>query len=67
MYFDSVEAALSMGGHGGFVWSAYVITTVVVVTILWAPGRRRRRLLQRVAGEIKRNSKPVPNGLSEAG
>ena len=26
MYFDSLSAAMTMGGHGGYVWSAYAIT-----------------------------------------
>ena len=42
MYFDSLGAALAMDGHGAFVWSAYLITMLVLATILLAPRRRRR-------------------------
>ena len=30
MYFDTVQALLEMDGHGGFVWSAYLITLLVL-------------------------------------
>ena len=46
MYFDSLSAALHMDGHGVFVWSAYLITAIVVATILVAPGRRQKRFLR---------------------
>ena len=32
MYFESFEALLAMGGHGGYVWSAYGIAIAV---LLW--------------------------------
>ena len=54
MYFQSLDAILHMDGHGAFVWSAYLISTVVVLFILVSPGRRRRRFLKQLAGEAKR-------------
>ena len=54
MYFDSIEALLSMDGHGGFVWTAYLITMVVIAGILIAPVRRKKKFLQQLAGELKR-------------
>ena len=54
MYFQSLDAILYMDGHGAFVWSAYLISTVVVLFILVSPGRRRRRFLKQLAGEAKR-------------
>jgi heme exporter protein D len=54
MYFDSVSAVLEMDGHGVFVWSAYLVTIVVVAALLIAPGCRRRRILRRLSGELKR-------------
>lgn len=56
MYFESLAAVLQMDGHGGFVWSAYLITLVVVVYILYAPRRRERRFLRQLKGQIRRNS-----------
>jgi heme exporter protein D len=54
MYFDSIGAMLTMDGHGVFVWSAYLITVVVVAALLVTPGRRRRKFLRGLAGELKR-------------
>ena len=54
MYFDSVSAMLAMDGHGVYVWSAYFIAIAVVVALLLAPGRRRRKFLQNLSGELKR-------------
>jgi heme exporter protein D len=54
MYFDNLNEAIAMGGHGGFVWSAYGICLAVVVFILLAPRRRQKRFLRQLAGEQKR-------------
>ena len=64
MYFHSLGAALAMDGHGAYVWSAYAITLLVLCVVLVAPGRRRRRLLRRVEGELKR-SRGAPTTVSE--
>ena len=56
MYFDSLQAAITMDGHGVFVWSAYAITLLVVVLILVRPGRRARQALRRIDSEMKRNA-----------
>ena len=54
MYFHSIGAALAMDGHGAYVWSAYAVTLLVLAWLLTAPGRRRRRLLRQLDGELKR-------------
>ncbi len=54
MYFDSLGAALSMDGHGAYVWSAYAISLLVLVLLVRAPRRRQRAFLSRLAGEQKR-------------
>jgi len=64
MYFDSFNALLTMDGHGAFVWSAYLITTLVIAAILVAPGRRRKKFLRQLAGELKR-SHGGPNSSKE--
>ncbi|GAB5449677.1 MAG: hypothetical protein Hals2KO_00050 [Halioglobus sp.] len=56
MYFDSLQAALYMDGHGVFVWAAYAITFAVIGLLLLAPERRRRRLLRELEGEARRAS-----------
>ena len=54
MYFDSISAALAMDGHGVFVWSAYLITTIAIASILVIPRRRERKFLKQLAGELRR-------------
>lgn len=36
---------LAMGGHGGYVWSAYGITLIVLTLNGWAARRRHLRAL----------------------
>lgn len=54
MYFDSLNAVLTMEGHGMYVWLAYSVTLAVIATVLIAPLRRRKRLLQTLAMELRR-------------
>jgi heme exporter protein D len=54
MYFDSLGAALSMDGHGAYVWSAYAISLLVLVLLVRAPRRRQQTFLRHLAGEQKR-------------
>jgi len=54
MYFDSVADALSMAGHGGYVWSAYLITVVVVAVVLVLPRRREKQFFRELQGAAKR-------------
>ena len=56
MYFDSFAAALTMNGHGAYVWSAYALTGVVLAYVLSWPLRRQRRLLRELRGEARRNA-----------
>jgi heme exporter protein D len=55
MYFDSLQALLTMDGHGGYVWAAYLIAAAVILGILVTPIRRRKRILMQLAGELKRS------------
>tara|TARA_R110002110_G_scaffold66978_1_gene183037 strand:+ start:133812 stop:134009 length:198 start_codon:yes stop_codon:yes gene_type:complete len=56
MYFSTLQAALVMDGHGAFVWSAYLITLLVLVAMLVMPLRRRRRHLALLRAQVKRNA-----------
>lgn len=55
MYFDSLGALLHMDGHGVYVWSAYMITLVVIIFILLSPIRRKNRIISEMAGELRRS------------
>jgi heme exporter protein D len=54
MYFDSLQSLLIMDGHGVYVWTAYLVTIMVLVAALLAPLHRRKRFLQQLAAELKR-------------
>lgn len=54
MYFDSLHAVLTMEGHGGYVWSAYLVTLLTILIVLLAPMLRRKRFLRQLAGELRR-------------
>ncbi len=54
MYFDSLHALLTMEGHGVYVWTAYLLTIVVIAAALLGPLRRRKRFLLQLAAELKR-------------
>lgn len=54
LYFRSVDSLMDMDGHGAFVWSAYLIAGLVLVAIVVVPVRRKRKFLNRLAGELKR-------------
>ncbi|MEM6302589.1 MAG: heme exporter protein CcmD [Pseudomonadota bacterium] len=56
MYFESLNAALSMGGHGTYVWTAYGITVLVLLLLVVTPYRKKRRLLRELRGEYRRES-----------
>ncbi len=56
MYFESLTDALSMSGHGPYVWSAYAITLVIVVGLMLSPWRRARTLRQRILAEQRRQA-----------
>jgi heme exporter protein CcmD len=48
----------TMGGHGGYVWSAYGITLVVLIISGWA-ARRRYSLALQLAKQAGRGPGPA--------
>ena len=56
MYFDSVAAAIDMAGHGGYVWSAYFISLLVIAYLLLLPRIRQQRLKRQIVGELRRDA-----------
>jgi len=57
MYFESISAALQMDGHGGYVWSAYFITAIVVAIVLILPLRREKAFIKGLQGTLKRQQR----------
>jgi len=56
MYFDSLSAALQMEGHGAFVWSAYLISLLVIALMILAPRARARKLLGHLKAQHRRQA-----------
>lgn len=56
MYFESLQSALQMDGHGVFVWSAYAITLAVLGLLLVLPFRRRRQLIAAIRAGQRREA-----------
>ena len=54
MYFASFQGLLVMDGHGIYVWSAVIISLVILVWLVVAPILSRRALLKEVARDILR-------------
>lgn len=54
MYFESLAELWAMGGHGPYVWSAYLIGVVTLAGMLVAPLQRRRRFLREQAQVARR-------------
>ena len=57
MSFDSLDALLRMGGHGGYVWSAYAIALATFACNWVAPLHRRRQLRRRLQ-QLARRAEP---------
>lgn len=45
--------ALSMGGYGAYVWTAYGLTFGVIVVCVVQARRRQRRILQNIRMRLK--------------
>ncbi len=54
MYFETFQAALTMDGHGVYVWAAFAITLVVLAALVITPLRRTRQLQRELAGQYRR-------------
>ncbi|NQX89976.1 MAG: heme exporter protein CcmD [Halioglobus sp.] len=59
MFFDSLQSALYMDGHGLYVWVAYLVTLLVIIVVIAVPVRQRKRLLLQLAVQGRRAAGPV--------
>lgn len=62
---------LSMGGYGGYVWTSYALT-VIVVLVCFLQSRRRHRSIReelkaRLAATAGDYGKPTPNAGENPG
>lgn len=52
MYFDSFYAFLQMGQHGPYVWSAYGISLVLILSNVVITLRQAHQVRQQIARRI---------------
>ena len=53
MYFESLSEIFFMDGHGTYVWSAYFLSLLVILIMIWLPHASLRRSLNRLASKSK--------------
>ena len=54
MYFASFQDLLAMDGHGIYVWSAVILSLLVLVWLIVVPLLSRRALLKDIARDVLR-------------
>ena len=58
MYFDSLQALLVMNGHGAFVWSAVLISVLLMASQVIIPMLRTRRFYAQQLQQMRRDQQP---------
>ena len=53
MYFDSIQQLVYMDGHGVYVWSAFIITMVVMLGLIIKPLCQKKQELKNIRLHIK--------------
>lgn len=67
MYFDTLQDAVYMNGHGAFVWAAYAISFVVLIGLLVAPLSRIRRFMREESRRLRRDASAGQDAQSPHG
>lgn len=62
--FDSFNEFVQMGGHGPYVWASYVISLAVLAWLIVSPLLRKRKLVQEVVRERRREAVRQSNPVS---
>ena len=44
--FESVDAFLTMGGHGPFVWASYVLVYIIIIYLTLSPLLAKKAFLK---------------------
>jgi heme exporter protein D len=54
MAFESIHEFIYMGGHGVYVWSAFIISITLLKILLWKPLWEKQQLLKSVRQQMDR-------------
>ncbi|MCS5593188.1 MAG: heme exporter protein CcmD [Porticoccaceae bacterium] len=52
--FQSIGHLLDMGGHGFYVWSAVIVTLIVIIGLIVRPLLQHRVVLNQISQELAR-------------
>jgi len=44
--FESIDAFLTMGGHGSFVWASYVLVYIIIIYLTLSPLLAKKAFLK---------------------
>ena len=53
MYFDSLQQLIFMDGHGVYVWSAFIISIIVMLGLVIKPLCQKKQELKNIQLHIK--------------
>lgn len=56
--FESLDAFLTMGGHGAFVWASYILVYVIIIYLTLSPLLSKKAFLkqQKKLLQLQQNS-----------
>lgn len=54
--FDSLAAFFAMGGHGPYVWGAYLLSLSVLLWLVVSPLLRKKQFLQNLSRQLSRET-----------
>jgi heme exporter protein D len=56
--FESINDFIQMGGHGYYVWSAYLISLSVLIWLVVSPLQRKRKFMQKMIRQQRKEMAP---------
>ena len=60
--FENLDAFLTMGGHGPFVWASYVLVYIIIIYLTLSPLLAKKSFLkqQKKLLQLQKNSQNAP-------
>lgn len=63
--FENLDAFMSMGGHGPYVWGSYGLSLVIMGWLALAPLRRQRVLLTKLHQRLQAKDRRMQDERNE--
>ncbi len=57
MHFSSLQEFLAMGGHGVYVWTCYMVASVIIFTLFWQPYARKKAFIRQQKQQLRRDAR----------